>query len=78
MSKKNAYRIGKRFLMIIDNIGLHGFIQAYRLRYLVLIVKNLTQDCFLNRRVAKPITPSAKIARDVGAETGVVRSNATP
>ena len=30
--QKNIYLIGKCFLMIIDNIGLHGFIQAYRRR----------------------------------------------
>ena len=67
MSKKKAYRIGKRFLMIIDDIGLHGFIQAYLRRYLIWIVKNLTQDFFFNRRAAKPRRLNAKIAT-VGGE----------
>lgn len=28
MNQKNAYQIVRRFLMIIDDIELHGFIQA--------------------------------------------------
>jgi len=36
--QKNIYQTGRCLLMIIDNIGLHGFIQACRRRQLTLIV----------------------------------------
>lgn len=37
--KKHLPKTGRCFLMIINNIGLHGFIQAYRRRQSILIVK---------------------------------------
>ena len=57
--------------MIIDNIGLHGFIQACRRRQLILIVNQENLDYFLNRRDAKPIIPNAKIANVDGSGTGL-------
>ena len=45
--------------MIIDDIGLHGFIKAY-CRQLLNLIKKLSQDYFLNRRDAKPIRPNAR------------------
>ena len=31
-NKKSIYPIGRCFLMIIDDVGLHGFMQAFRRR----------------------------------------------
>jgi hypothetical protein len=55
--------------MIIDNIGLHGFIQAHRRRQSILIVKFISYDCLLNRRTANPIIPNAKINSIDGSGT---------
>ncbi|AFP30979.1 hypothetical protein MRBBS_2042 [Marinobacter sp. BSs20148] len=39
MSKKRINQTGRCFLMIIDDVGLHGFIQAFPRRQSILIKK---------------------------------------
>jgi hypothetical protein len=59
------------FLMIIDDMVLHGFIQAHHRRELIFIKKLVYYDRLLNRRDTKPMMPNAKIASVVGSGTAV-------